>query len=202
VGWVAALGYGRVDDEIAALCQAATRRLAGEGAQVQVLQAPLFDADPHTAWNEVFYGAIGARIRQQAGDDLSMADIDPGLRRVLLQRQPLPPGQVTALRQASLQRVLDAFEQVDVLALPTTPVTAPPAGTDVPPGHEGRNPVDWSYFTYPFNLSGHPAVSLPVGLASDGMPVGLQLVGRLGEEHTLLAAAAAVARSSPMPRLP
>jgi aspartyl-tRNA(Asn)/glutamyl-tRNA(Gln) amidotransferase subunit A len=75
-------------------------------------------------------------------------------------------------------------------------------GIDVPAGHEGRNTVDWSYFTYPFNLSGNPAVSMPVGLSSHGMPVGLQLVGRRGDERTLLAAAAAVARTSPMPRCP
>ena len=95
-----------------------------------------------------------------------------------------------------MQRVHDAFARFDVLAMPTMPVTAPPVGINVPPGHEGRNTVDWSYFTYPFNLSGNPAVSMPIGLASNGMPVGLQLVGRWGDERTLLAAAAAVARTS------
>ena len=61
---------------------------------------------------------------------------------------------------------------VDVPATQATPVTASPVGMDVPAGHTGntghtgRNPVDWSHFTYPFNLSGHPCVSLPIGLAS------------------------------------
>ena len=90
----------------------------------------------------------------------------------------------------------------DLLAMPATPVTVPPVGMDVSAGHTSkkghtsRNPVDWSYYTYPFNLSGHPCVFLPIGLASKGMPVGLQLVARRGDERTLLAAAAAITRTS------
>ena len=199
VGWIDRLGHGHVDDEIASLCRAAALRLVRESARVELVEAPLFEADPNAAWNEVFYGGIGERLRRQVGEDLAAADIDPGLKRVLMTRQALPAQRLDALREASLRRVQAAFERHDVLAMPTMPVTAPPVGIDVPAGHEGRNTVDWSYFTYPFNLSGHPAVSMPVGLASNGMPVGLQLVGRWGEEDTLLAAAAAVARTSPMP---
>lgn len=202
VGWVASLGYGHVDDGIARLCRAAAGRLSGEGATVQVFDGPLFETDPNAAWNEVFYGGIGERIRQATGGDLAAADIDAGLKRVLLDRQALPPSRAAALREACLRRLHEAFARHDVLAMPTMPVTAPPVGVDVPAGHEGRNTVDWSCFTYPFNLSGNPAVSMPVGLASDGMPVGLQLVARWGEERTLLAAAAAVARTSPMPVCP
>lgn len=198
VAWVGSLGYGRVDDEIARMCREAAFRLARQGATVREWAEPLFDADPHEAWNEVFYGAIGLRVRQLiASEDVSAADIDPGLKTVLLSRLTVPPDRVLQLRAECLGRVEQAFLRADVLAMPATPVTAPPLGRDVPVGHEGRNPVDWSYLTYPFNLSGHPAVSMPVGLAAGGLPVGLQLVGRLGEEHTLLAAAAAVARTSP-----
>lgn len=197
VGWITSLGYGQVDPAIAALCLDAAQRLASEGATVANIPEPLFDRDPGEAWNEVFYGAIGRRIRLHAGGDLAALDIDPALKAVLLQRQAIPDEQVVLLRAACAQRVQMAFERFDVLAMPTTPVTAPPVGTDVPAGHEGRNPVDWSYFTYPFNLGGHPAVSMPVGFATGGLPAGLQLVGRLGDEHTLLAAAAAVARTTP-----
>ncbi len=197
IGWIASLGYGHVDAEVAGLCLAATQRLASEGAAVETTDRPLFDADPNVAWNEVFYGAIGARVRQQAGDNITSADIDAALKAVLLHRQSdLPAEEGERLRAACVQRVHDAFSRFDVLAMPTMPVTAPPVGVNIPAGHEGRNPVDWSYFTYPFNLSGNPAVSMPVGLASNGMPVGLQLVGRWGNEGTLLAVAAAVARTS------
>lgn len=202
VGWVAALGYGLVDAEIAALCLAATQRLAQEAAAVHIVDTPLFAADPNTVWNEVFYGAIGNRIRQQAGTDVAQADIDASLKAVVLAHRHLQPDEAAKLRAACVRQVQEAFTRFDVLAMPTTPVTAPPVGVDVPAGHEGRNPVDWSYFTYPFNLSGNPAVSMPIGLASNGMPVGLQLVGRWGDERTLLAAAAALERVSPFDRTP
>ncbi|WP_374663214.1 amidase [Ramlibacter sp.] len=195
IGWVSSLGYGTADSEIIGLCLAAARRLTDEGAMVAAMDRPLFDADPNGAWNEVFYGAIGARVRQQAGDDIAQADIDEALKRVLLQRGPdRPPEEVARLRADGVRQVEEAFTRFDVLAMPTMPVTAPPLGVDVPGGHEGRNPVDWSYFTYPFNLSGNPAVSMPVGLASNGMPFGLQLVAARGNDETLIAVASAFER--------
>lgn len=196
VGWVASLGYGKVNNEIAGLCLEATQRLASDGARVKRIDGPLFDTDPNGAWNEVFYGNIGARIRRQVGGDITSADIDPALKSALMSRQPLREDQVDQLRVNCVRRIQDVFSHFDVLAMPTTPVTAPPVGVDVPEGHAGRNPVDWSYFTYPFNLSGNPAVSMPIGLAADGMPVGLQLVARWGDERTLLPAAAAIERTS------
>jgi aspartyl-tRNA(Asn)/glutamyl-tRNA(Gln) amidotransferase subunit A len=57
----------------------------------------------------------------------------------------------------------------------------------------------WSYspFSYPINMIGNPAASLPCGFSSDGMPIGLHIVGRLGDEATVLAASAAFERASP-----
>jgi len=62
-------------------------------------------------------------------------------------------------------------------------------GVDVPAGHAGRNAVDWSYFTYPFNLTGHPAASYPVGVDREGLPVGLQIVGARHADALVLRAA-------------
>lgn len=198
VAWIGSLGYGSIEDEIARMCREAAFRLASQGATVRARAEPLFQVDPNEAWNEVFYGAIGQRVRQLiGGEDVVAADIDAALKSVLLSRSPVSQERVSRLRTECLRSVEQAFFDADVLALATTPVSAPAVGLDVPVGHEGCNPVDWSYFTYPFNLSGHPAVSMPVGLAFGGVPVGLQLIGRLGDERTLLAAAAAVARTSP-----
>ena len=79
------------------------------------------------------------------------------------------------------------FEQYDLLLTPTTPCVAWDIDTALPPGHETASV--WSYFTYPFNLSGQPAASIPCGFAPDGLPVGLQLITRLGDEATLIGAA-------------
>jgi aspartyl-tRNA(Asn)/glutamyl-tRNA(Gln) amidotransferase subunit A len=69
---------------------------------------------------------------------------------------------------------------------------------DVPPGHGDRNAVDWSYFTYPFNLTGNPAASYPVARDTRGLPIGLQLVAALDGEPTLLRVAAALERMHPV----
>src|SRR5205807_2275560 len=61
---------------------------------------------------------------------------------------------------------------------------------------------DYCHFCYPFNLSGQPALSVPMGTAEHGLPVGLQLVGRRFEDDVVLRAAAAWERIAPWPRAP
>jgi aspartyl-tRNA(Asn)/glutamyl-tRNA(Gln) amidotransferase subunit A len=94
----------------------------------------------------------------------------------------------------------------DLFLTPTLPVTAFPAGDDHPAEVAG-NPVgllDWTPFTYPFNLTGQPAATVPCGLASNGLPVGLQIVGRVGADALVLQAAAAFEEAHPwrLPDLP
>ncbi len=57
----------------------------------------------------------------------------------------------------------------------------------------------WGYlpFTFPINLIGHPAASVPCGFSSDGLPIGLHIVGRRGDEETVIAASAAFERAQP-----
>jgi Asp-tRNA(Asn)/Glu-tRNA(Gln) amidotransferase A subunit family amidase len=106
-----------------------------------------------------------------------------------------------ALRTQARAETEALFQHVDVLLTPTMPVTAPRVGVDVPAGHEGRNAVDWSYFTYPFNLTGHPAASCPVGLDAAGLPIGLQIVAPMDGEPQIFRVAAALERLYPI-RLP
>jgi aspartyl-tRNA(Asn)/glutamyl-tRNA(Gln) amidotransferase subunit A len=73
---------------------------------------------------------------------------------------------------------------VDVLALPSTPTTAPRIGPEA-----GANLRAYPSPTRPFNVSGHPALTVPCGFGADGLPLGLQLVGRAFDEATLLRAA-------------
>jgi aspartyl-tRNA(Asn)/glutamyl-tRNA(Gln) amidotransferase subunit A len=67
--------------------------------------------------------------------------------------------------------------QYDVLVTPTLPLTAFPVGQDVPDGSESPEWTSWTPYTYPFNLTQQPALSVPCGLTSAGLPVGLQIVG-------------------------
>ena len=63
---------------------------------------------------------------------------------------------------------------------------------------DGRvSPLGWMPFTYPFNLTGLPAASIPVGFTAAGLPVGLQIVGRRNNDRTVLAASAALEAAAP-----
>jgi aspartyl-tRNA(Asn)/glutamyl-tRNA(Gln) amidotransferase subunit A len=80
---------------------------------------------------------------------------------------------------------------------PTTPVAAFDLGHDVPPELDGANIVSWVAYTYPFNLCGLPAASIPCGFTADGLPAGLHIVGRALSETTILSAAAAFEAARP-----
>jgi len=93
------------------------------------------------------------------------------------------------IRAVLRQQILDALGQVDVLVLPTGPVTAPPV--ESVPGVQSKEHALTGLagrisFTGPFNLAGTPALSVPCGFSSSGMPMGLQIVGRPFAEETVL----------------
>ena len=202
IGWCASFGYGHVDPEVLARCAEAALALAAHGAQVQEVRPP-FARDPGPAWNHMFYGRIAQRLAELAPTPERMALVNPALRAAVAQANlPGAPdeAQAMALRAHAFAEVEDLLRRVDILLTPTMPVTAPRVGVDVPPGHEGRNAVDWSYFTYPFNLTGHPAASVPVGTV-EGLPVGLQVVGSLDGEPAILRVASVLEQLYP-PRLP
>jgi aspartyl-tRNA(Asn)/glutamyl-tRNA(Gln) amidotransferase subunit A len=71
----------------------------------------------------------------------------------------------------------------------------------VPPGSEMKHWIDWSPFTYPFNITQQPAASVPCGLTRDGLPIGLQIVGPSHEDAHVLAAARAFENAQPFARI-
>lgn len=82
-----------------------------------------------------------------------------------------------------MSAVDDLFAEHDVLATPTTP--------NPPHGHQGPGDVMSVALTWAFNITGHPAISIPAGRTGTGEPVGLQLVARPGREADLLSIAVA-----------
>jgi aspartyl-tRNA(Asn)/glutamyl-tRNA(Gln) amidotransferase subunit A len=99
---------------------------------------------------------------------------------------------------AARMRALFADHALDALALPTVPVTATPAGEDRTSFHGRERSVEALQATYlaPASLTGQPALSLPCGRDGDGLPIGLQLVGRAHRERALLAAAGRIGITS------
>ena len=83
------------------------------------------------------------------------------------------------------------------------PVTALKVGREVPDsGDFGDDWINWSPYTYPFNLTQQPAASVAVGLAANGLPMGVQIVGPPRADDVVLRAARAIEQALPMPRLP
>lgn len=134
-----------------------------------------------------------------------MDDVTPVSRAGLEMIEQLTPDQLMLAEQRRwelLRAIADVFDQVDLILTPTTATTAfvaegpPPfeiAGQRV--GGMGSVP-----YTAPFNISGMPAVSIPVGVSVDGLPVALQVVARRHEEELVLACGAIAESKRPWPK--
>jgi aspartyl-tRNA(Asn)/glutamyl-tRNA(Gln) amidotransferase subunit A len=118
--------------------------------------------------------------------------MDPGLVRLgpLAEQYSLADYyRASQARRAFNARMFGLFEDWDLLLLPTMPGTAFAADAEVPPGGEASAPlpwITWTPYTYPFNITGQPAISIPCGLAPGNLPVGLQIVGPWAHDDRVL----------------
>ena len=138
------------------------------------------------------------------GDDLERerARMDPTLVALVESGRRMTAVEVAraAVRRHALWAALDRFfERHDLLATPAVAVPPFPIGQAPPLEVDGQTvgPRGWIAFTYPFNLTGLPAIVVPAGWSADRLPIGLQLVGRRLDDARLLAAAAAFEATAP-----
>jgi aspartyl-tRNA(Asn)/glutamyl-tRNA(Gln) amidotransferase subunit A len=197
--WSGDLGYGAVDPEVRRIAEAAARRFADFGCIVEEEHPGI--EDPLTTGVFVNLAATytageleGVSAEQETLlTEYAIAFRDYGQRVTGLQVVQANRG-----RFVMWARLRDFFRRYDLLLTPTLSVPAFPIGQE-PRVINGRQvlPFGWSPFTPPFNLSGQPAASVPCGWSTDGLPVGLQIVGRPFEETTVLRAAAASEAAQP-----
>ena len=115
--------------------------------------------------------------------------VDPGLRHVAEKGSQIDMDTYlnSALERTKLVVSMRKFHQkYDILLTPTMPVSAFVLGNDSPIGDNGESWDEWSPFTYPFNLTGQPAATVPCGFTEEQMPVGLQIIGANYDEATVL----------------
>lgn len=186
------LGYAAVDPEV--------RQIVDRAAHVfeRDLGCTVERADP--GWSDpydTFWGVVvndsdlvGLRnLAERLGERMS-----PHLAQTL--RADWTAQQLTSAvmgRKAIYNAAWRFFRTYDLLLTPTLPVPAFEHGIQGPTEIDGRavDPFYWLSFTFPFNLTGQPAATVPAGWTTNGLPVGLQIIGRRLDDPAVLRAAAA-----------
>lgn len=196
------LGHAKVDSPVAALVRQAVRRFDDLGATVEEIEAPLPDA--RQAFRTYFATGVSHGLRAYSADQIAL--LDPGLAQMVEEGR-----RVTRLQfleaydfQIQISRAARLFhERFDILVTPTAAVAPFAVGRIAPEGYDNHW-LNWAPFTYPFNMSGQPALSLPCGYTAEGLPVGLQIVGPMyGDGIVLRTARALEATGDPFrPRHP
>ncbi len=196
-----ALGYSRVDAEVAAAVERAARRFAELGAAVETVD-PGFD-DPAQAWLTLWWA--GAAKAMSVFSTAERRRLDPGLEESAQKGARLSAMDWLAADQAraALSLHMAKFHRrFDLLVTPSVAVPALKVGELVADPATQQEWIDWSPFSYPFNLTRQPAASVPCGLTEAGLPIGLHIVGRMHEDALVLRAARAYERSAPPPLCP
>lgn len=180
------LGYADVDPQIEAAVGAAVRALADAG--LNVTEADPGFADPIDAFEVLWATGVAGSLR---GHEADRGLVDPGLAEMWERGQAASAVDYLAARQVSvdLGLVMGRFhERHNLLITPTTPIPAFAVGHDVPADSGMRWWAQWTPFTYPFNMTQQPALSIPIGTTSEGLPIGMQIIGPRHSDDLVLAA--------------
>jgi aspartyl-tRNA(Asn)/glutamyl-tRNA(Gln) amidotransferase subunit A len=186
VGYSSTLGYANVDPEIDAAVAAAVRALAEAG--LNVVEADPGFADPIDAFETIWATGVAATLRGY--DEQARGLVDPGLVAMLDRGLSVSGADYLDARQIGIdvgQTMGQFHEAYNLLITPTTPIPAFDAGHDVPVGSGMRSWAEWTPFTYPFNMTQQPALSIPIGTTTGGLPIGLQIIGPRHSDDLVLA---------------
>lgn len=196
-----------VDDACAEAVRRAASRLEGFGHAVEEAK-PDFDAklmvDSMMTVLMTGLGPMLGMVERQRGRPIAADDLEP-LTHAVLARARVTGLDVYLMNltrmQLEVRRMAAFFETYDVLVTPTMASPPPRLGSLPTDNDDVDGFLDKLYtlcpFTMPFNASGQPAISLPLHWSDEGLPVGVQFVGRYGQDATLLQLAAEMERAEP-----
>ena len=193
IAWSPDLGYATVDTEVKQICERAAKEFSAMGAEVEEAHPGFENPEGHIG---IFLGA----------DALEAFSMIWPIEQVMNQVAPLTAAMllvVGEMKAVDYSKALFAkhelsiksgkfFQNYDLLLTPT--VASPPPSVDF------EDPIGflkWIPFTPVFDFTGQPAASVPAGWTKDGLPVGLQIVGRFYDEATVFRAAAAFEEAQP-----
>jgi amidase len=199
VAWTPDLQMVPVEPMVKEICQRATRVFADLGCTID-------EGSPDFSGAHELFAVLNANLRMAAvGEyvDEWGEQMDPLLVWRVEQGRKLTMadvGNAEKARTALYQRVRKFFETYDLLLLPTNGTPPYLAHDSYPSEVAGRKittPYELLLLTYAFNLTGQPAISVPAGWTDDGLPIGLQIVGRWRADAQVLRAAAAYEAAAP-----
>ena len=199
VGWLEDLGFVPVDPEVRQVCSQALAVFERLGCVIEEDSTDFSDSvDAYALLNSNRRGALIDPYLPERRDE-----VDPlMIFRAEMGRSATATDAAKAeMVQATIyQRVRSLFGRFDLLLLPTTPTPAFPLGINYPQEIAGTHiptPFHQLPFTFLFNMTGHPAISVPAGWTDAGLSVGIQIVGPWRNDAAVLRAAAAFEEAAP-----
>jgi aspartyl-tRNA(Asn)/glutamyl-tRNA(Gln) amidotransferase subunit A len=191
VGFALTVGNPAVEPQVAAAVENAVRALSTLVADVRDIAIDFCRYEPQ--FRVLLETALASRLgpclaaNRDSFDASLVKTIESGLSRTGVEVQV-----ATSMRSTLYREVERVFDEVDLIVTPTLAAASIPADTD-PHGEIiiagvncGRIRAGWYPYTWPFNLSGHPALSIPCGWTSERLPIGLQIAGRWYAENMLI----------------
>ena len=202
IGWTSDFGYANVDPEVLSICESAAKSF--DDLDCALHESGFTIEDPFESWMVLFstmsLATNGDYWPERAGD---MTDYAQRTYRIGESLKAADFSRALANVDTIRLALEEQFDEFDLLLSPTMAV--PPYQCGNPPRAINGADVDGSWaclpFTYPINSAGNPAASIPAGMTSSGLPVGLHIIGRVGDEETVLEASAAFEMAKPWSHL-
>ncbi len=198
IAWSKDLGYAPVDPQVLKITEAAVKTFATLGSNVEAASPEV--RSPENAFTTLVAISLTAVLQDKMKEWGNQ--IDPALARFVEWNKDKSATEYTKACFEQMEfwhGIWPFFKKYDLLLTPTVAVPPFELGSFGPREIAGNkvSPLSWMAFTYPFNLTGQPAASVPCGWTDDGLPIGLQIVGRRFDDVTVLRAAAAFEQASP-----
>lgn len=185
------MGFGTNTDDVRREVDHAVAQMAELGAEVETVDLGI--SDPIDAFHVLWIS--GARAVLAPFGEGAIDRVDPNLRAAIDRHGEFSAQDyldAVAVRMALGAQLAAVHDTYDVLVTPTTPIPAFAAGADVPPNWHSPDWASWTPYTYPFNMTQQPALSLPCGMTDAGLPVGLQVVGARFADRSVMRIGAAL----------
>ena len=188
IGYTTNLGYAKViDNEIEKAVVNSAQKFESFGWEVE--EAKFKEFDPSVAFSTMWLIMFGYELKPYLEE--WKGKIEPGLElwvKAGLQYPASSLPNAMSIRSQFYQSIFEDFKKYDILLTPSTAVPAFEYTKPYPSQINGIavSPTAWQAFTFPFNLTGHPAATIPCGWTEGNLPIGLQIVGKRFQELLIL----------------